>query len=357
MLFLNIKRVTALLVFTAISLSNAFSSDFSNISGFETGNTPIIDAVSAKDYKSLEFFIKISPQSVNKQNIGGATALHIAARNNDLQALKALLMVRADPNIRDLEGYTAPLRACQYKNEEIFSQIATTSKVRYDIKNSDGDGFITISTLAKSYDCLETALNNIIPLRDITISKLKVDLKSAFIIAVAKNDEKSKNILLKYLDNLHNFEKTMSNLDNRPAPSSDLGVTKFGYNKKSMINEKITDPSIPIGTGIYSDMHEYKKTPSPYKSGNSKKVKKDSLNFKAKNNYQAVAKSKKYVLKRGNKGIILDKEQSSKPKPKTRNRYRPRAKKTKIIDNKKNKIIKKDLKNPGQLIQETIIID
>lgn len=362
MLFLIFKRVSALLVFTAISLSNTFSSDFSNLSGFETGNTPIIDAVSAKDYKSLEFFIKISPQSVNKQNIGGATALHIAARNNDLQALKILMMVGADPNIRDLEGYTAPLRACQYKNEELFSQIATTSKVRYDIKNSDGDGFVTISTLAKSYDCLKTSLNNIIPLRDIGVSKLKNDLKNAFIIAVAKNDEKSKNILLKYLDNLHNFEKTMSSLDSRPKTYQDIEDNIVTYIKKPMIHQKFVDPSMPIGTGIYDDIQDASTDKDSLNANNNRQSIKKSVSYRAKNNLQAREKSKKYILKQGSMGLILDKEKfdnqgvvnrSSKRKVK----YRAKRSKTKIIDRKKNKIIKKDLKNPGQLIQETIIID
>ena len=64
------------------------------------------------------------------------------------------------------------------------------NKINFVLKNNEGDGFITISTLAQSYNCLTAALKNIIPLRDISIIDLKRDLKNAFIIAVAKNDEK-----------------------------------------------------------------------------------------------------------------------------------------------------------------------
>lgn len=137
MLFYTIKRVTALLLIFALIPSRAFSSDFENISGYETGNTPIIDAVSSADYKSLEFFVKLSPKSINDQNIGGATALHIAARNNDIKSTKTLLNVRANLNILDLEGYSPPLRACENKNEKLFALMAKNNKINFNLKNID----------------------------------------------------------------------------------------------------------------------------------------------------------------------------------------------------------------------------
>lgn len=345
MLFYTIKRVTALLLIFALIPSRAFSSDFENISGYETGNTPIIDAVSSADYKSLEFFVKLSPKSINDQNIGGATALHIAARNNDIKSTKTLLNVRANLNILDLEGYSPPLRACENKNEKLFALMAKNNKINFNLKNSDGDGFLAISTLAQSYQCLETALNNIIPLRDTSIAKLKKDLKDAFIIALAKNDEKSKTILLKYLDNLHNFEKTMADLD-RVEKKANKEVSNSKILKLKTIPKSKKDSKI---------------------NRNIKNKKQDDFyiidNMMETLIKKKPAKVKKFILKNGSRGIKIEEVGAGNQGKKVINkkfkrRYKFNNKRLSYKNKRSNySNLNRGNNNQGLLIKETIIID
>lgn len=179
---------------------------------YDTGVTSLMNAVAVSDHRAVEFFIKISPLNVNQQNIGGATALHIAVRNNDFDSTKLLIKSNANPNLKDIEGYSSAMRACLYNYNNILNSLNSKSVVDYTVTNNKRDGFIIVSALAKNSECLARSLRNIIPLRDISIVELKDRLNKAFIISLAKDDGQSKEILLKYLKKLQMFQDKVAQL-------------------------------------------------------------------------------------------------------------------------------------------------
>ncbi len=179
---------------------------------FDTGVTSLMDSVASRDHKAIEFFIKISPLDINKQNIGGATALHLAVRNNDAIAVKILIDSGADANLKDIEGYTPAMRSCFYGYNELFKILDKGANINFALVNEKKDGFIVLNALSENNFCLEKTLKNIIPIRDLSVEKLKDRLNKAFIISLAKDDKKSKDILLKYLNKLHVFERKVSEL-------------------------------------------------------------------------------------------------------------------------------------------------
>jgi hypothetical protein len=48
-----------------------------------SGITSLMTAVTNRDIESIKYLVKSASYEINKQNFGGATALHIACRNSD----------------------------------------------------------------------------------------------------------------------------------------------------------------------------------------------------------------------------------------------------------------------------------
>ncbi len=228
------KICVTLIVFSVSLAGRSYASEFDKTAIFNIGSTSLTNATAAKDYKAINFFVKINPHKIDQQNIGGATALHISSRNNDSEATKILVENGANPNVKDIEGYSAALRACQFGSRDAYELISSDSKINYSIKNNKGDGFIILSAIGGSDYCLSDALKNIIPTRDITVSNLRQDLKDAFIISVARDNEKIKDILLLYLEKLQEFEQKIYSLR---AYSSD-NIKKGNVNKEQVKDSK-----------------------------------------------------------------------------------------------------------------------
>lgn len=206
------KIVSFLVLILAFETSASFASSEYQDEDFDMGVTSLMNSVAANDYQAIEFFVKIRPLDINRQNIGGATALHLAVRNNDKISTKLLIASRANPNLKDVEGYTPAMRACFYGYDEIFDLLRKNSNIDFSQMNNDKDSFIILAALAKNPSCLQESLSNIIPLRDLSIEELKDQLNRAFIIAMAKDDEALKVILLKYLKKLQIFQQKIMEL-------------------------------------------------------------------------------------------------------------------------------------------------
>lgn len=307
--------LTMILSFSLQSFNLFASQKFNNPVEYDTGVTSLMNAVAAADYKAIEFFIKINPLEIDKQNIGGASALHLAVRNNDPIATKILIDHRSNPNLQDLEGYSPAMRACFYGYNDIFKIIQKDSSIDYTLLNNQQDGFIILSALAKNSFCLENVLQNIIPMRDLTVLELKDRLNRAFTISLAKEDQESKAVLLKYLNKLHKFQKKVRELKySQPEPvMSSVPVQKF-----DTIEFELTKPKKGL------------KRP--------------------------VIVNKSYELKRGSKGLKIEKPQPrkrykiKKPKPPKKPKYKL---KSKII---KKEPVKNDIVSQKPIIEKSKIV-
>lgn len=293
---------------------------------YDTGVTSLMNAVAAADYKAIEFFIKIDPLQIDKQNIGGASALHLAVRNNDPIATKTLIDHRANPNIQDLEGYSPAMRACFYGYNDIFKIIKKNSSINFTLLNNQQDGFIILSALAKNGQCLEAALENIIPMRDLTVDDLKDRLNRAFIISLAKEDLNSKAILLKYLNKLHRFQKKIIEVESRQYQQAqelkriprmdtpkDLDAIEFKLTKPNKNNrrKRSYDKNYRLSYG-YSGLKLEDKNPKPRKKYVIKKPKvkkvKYKFNGKKKPDKKIVIKKPKKIIKRPVKKDTISKK-------------------------------------------------
>lgn len=73
----------------------------------------------------------------------GETALHLAARVNDEEMVTFLLELGAHPNVVDLKGRTAAMRAAEFGHVQTL-EILASSGSDMKIKDVDGKGIIII---------------------------------------------------------------------------------------------------------------------------------------------------------------------------------------------------------------------
>lgn len=85
-----------------------------------SGNTPLIVAVSSNNPKTVEYLCRRGA-NVNAQNNGGSTALITAAYYNLLDVTTVLLKYNPDKTLKDKFGNTALDYAVQYNYAEMIS--------------------------------------------------------------------------------------------------------------------------------------------------------------------------------------------------------------------------------------------
>ena len=344
------KILSFLVLILVMEISVSFASSEYQDADLDMGITSLMNSVASNDYQAIEFFIKIRPLDINKQNIGGATALHIAVRNNDKISTKLLIDSRANPNLKDIEGYTPAMRACFYGYGEIFDLLRNNSNIDFAQMNNDKDSFIILATLARNTSCLQESLRNIIPLRDISIEELKDQLNKAFIIAMAKDDEESKEILLKYLKKLQTFQQKVMELSKYDHQ------TKRKVIKRSAVDDIINRMYVLKEgyEGIVLEGPKGYEDRSNLQSGNIRRYKKSSGKVQATNKggklYKLQSKSDEV---RGRKEYMIKKKEAS-------NRYEsPKKKMLLVSSNRASSSRSKPAVNNNDdlILNETLIIE
>ncbi len=288
-----------------------------------------MQAVANNDIEGVKFFIKINPGEINQQNIGGATAFHIAVRNNNIEIVKILLKFNIDINVIDNEGYTPLMRAVAYENSEIAEMILQRNP-NLAILNKNSESVIIQSAISSCDKCLELIISKIIPDYNFDIILLKNQLKQAFIIASWKNNQIQKQILFEFLEKLsrrNNYQKDLqkiNNIDKETAKTSEIQENvKYKLNKPK---EVLQNPQ---------------KTIYILKKGNEKKYVRKKVRYKLK------PTKPNYRFKKNNQEIL-----NFKPKPNS-------DKKTLILDGKN--VISQDSSGEVEMknneVEKTFIIE
>ncbi len=293
------RILVTLLLITSFILKTGNISASENFNGsedFDTGITSLMNAVAAKDYKAIEFFIKINPLDINAQNIGEATALHLAVRGNDIIATKILIDSGADVNIKDIAGYSPAMRACFYGYNDVFNILKDNSIINYKLLNNEGDGFIILSALSKNIVCLQETLRNIIPIRDLSIDELKDRLNKAFIISLAKDDNESKELLLKYLNKLQIFQQKVRNLSRING--------EFEVQKKNTVSREESEDKNTSGKRVYKLKSGYKSVKIEDKNIADARKAKKKIRYRIKKPTELKSNKSEYKLKNGSKGAL-----------------------------------------------------
>jgi ankyrin repeat protein len=200
---LNIVRL--LIIIFSLNSANA-----SEIVKSVAGITPLMQAVGNNDLSGVEFFCKTSPQDVNKKNIGGATALHIAARNNNVQIIDSLLKCNANSNIVDNELWTPIMRAASFSSYNAIEELIKNG-AKLDNKNNEGHSLIQIAVTSNCKECLDVIINQGLKMGLTSTKLLKRDIEKGFIEAKKSYNVELQQHLsdkLNMLYEVHNKSKT-----------------------------------------------------------------------------------------------------------------------------------------------------
>jgi hypothetical protein len=165
------------------------------------GISPLMEAVTNNDIDGVRFFSKSSAAVINQKNFGGATALHLAARQGSLEMARILVENGADVNAIDLEGWTPLMRAAFFQNNEIVDLLLSNGAAA-QLLNSIGESAIVHATISDCDKCLDLLFTKFNFIKYMGISTLKEQLSEAFIIARNHENKITQNAIEGYLDKI-----------------------------------------------------------------------------------------------------------------------------------------------------------
>jgi hypothetical protein len=202
------------------------------------GITSLMNATINGDIQAVSFFAKSGNAVVNQKNIGGASALHIAARKGDLEISKILIENGANVNATDNEGWTPLMRAVMAKNVDLIKVLMNHDADPRKM-NSVGETAIVNSASVGCGSCLEQILSNYNFIDNLNIDILKKQLKDAMVIANNKNDLETQSIIKEYFNSELNKSQIYS-LSNNYSPK-EAPITPKAYNGDGIVKVKSLD--------------------------------------------------------------------------------------------------------------------
>ncbi len=190
-------------------IASIISEDGDGIAGI----TSLMNATINDDVQAVKFFAKSGASVVNQKNVGGASALHIAARRGNSEICEILIENGADIDSSDNEGWTPLMRATLAKKPDLvrmlIDQGADPKKM-----NSIGETVIVNSASSRCSSCLEQILSNYNFIDNLDIDILNKQLEDAMVIASNKNDLQTQLIIKEYLDSEVNEDQIYSSDEN-----------------------------------------------------------------------------------------------------------------------------------------------
>lgn len=263
--------------------------------------TPLMNAVNSNDIEGVNFFAKAGQSALDAKNIGGATALHIAARNKNLELIKILITNGADVNISDNDGWTPLMRAASSNSPEIVSELLTHN-ADANQQNFLDETAIIQATNSGCTACLESILNYI-NYEKIDKNLLDEQFEEAFTVANKRSDLITKDVLTKYKDQISRgiYPAVINNQANRDLASvTPAPVKNISYNLK--------DVTGPVDGSQMTDAH-ISENPSLITGQNLPLNPNQNLNQQVKG-----LKKKNYVLIKGKNWIYDDNSNRDLPK-------------------------------------------
>lgn len=176
-------------------IKNIYSDDSDQIAGLNS----LMSAVAANDISGVRFFSKAGPSLINQRNIGGATALHIAAREKNLEITQMLIDNGADVNIADNEGWTPLMRASLAGADDVVD-LLLSKNVDATALNLVNESAIIHASTSNCSACLSLMFEKFNFIKFMPDAALKTQLNDAYVIARNHENEEIQGILDKYLD-------------------------------------------------------------------------------------------------------------------------------------------------------------
>jgi uncharacterized protein len=230
------------------------------------GITSLMNATISGDSDAVKFFAKSGAVVVNQRNIGGASALHIAARMGNVEISTILIENGANVNITDNEGWTPLMRAVIAKNVELVKLLMKHGADPRQM-NSVGETAIINSASAGCSECLEQLLSNYNFIDNLNIDILRKQLKDAIVIANNKNDLETQSIIKEYSNSELNKSPIYSLSKSSPNEAPIIPKT---YNGDGIVNVKSLN-DMPEGKSSIYRFTAVKKD-EPFPSSSSSKI-------------------------------------------------------------------------------------
>ncbi len=163
------------------------------------GITSLMSAVVSDDLDGVRFFSKSGTSLINQKNAGGATALHLACREKNLEMVDILIKSGADVNLTDREGWTPLMRASLAKDADIAA-LLLASGAKASAMNSIGESAIIHATSSDCAGCLTAIFEKLNANQEMDIKPLKQQLSDSFVIARNHDNQEIQTILENNLD-------------------------------------------------------------------------------------------------------------------------------------------------------------
>ncbi len=201
----NLLFVGALLAISLVALFNSKSirAQITNLYSASNdqvaGITSLMTAVASNDIEGVKFFTKAGSSIINQRNFGGATALHIAARENNLEIANLLIENGADVNVSDNEGWTPLMRAARVGSFELVN-LFLDKGADAALLNSINESAIIHATTADCDKCLVAMFDKFNFIKFFDNNTLNQQISTSY--SIAKNHENSQieKILGDYLE-------------------------------------------------------------------------------------------------------------------------------------------------------------
>lgn len=257
---LKITSITLLMIFCGVtSIKAQIEGDlYGQQTGDLAGVSSLMLAVSNNDLEGVKFFSRAGGFLINQKNIGGATALHIAARNGNIDIIIALLENGADVNIADNEGWTPLMRAAGSGNAKIVEALLAKG-ANVGALNSSHETALIHATLADCSDCLNYIFTKSDLIKSMDNKLLKEQLIDAFIIARNRENKIAQNLLEGYLDRVTKMAPLANNAASDVAIGNKAEVIS-GSQQISQIPQQFISQS---GKVKYILVDEENKTSTP----------------------------------------------------------------------------------------------
>ncbi len=193
----KLLRYFILIFFSCFLVIDIKASNLSeiNIEGFYSshkddlaGISSLMSATTNSDIEGVKFFLKNNLNLINSKNIGGATALHIACREQNFEIVEILIKNKANINLQDNEGWTPLMRASLSGDEKIIKLLIKKGAI-INYKNKFSESAIFHTAQANCEECFKIILKNNLKIKEADFLNIKKNILSAIEIAKKRDNQ------------------------------------------------------------------------------------------------------------------------------------------------------------------------
>ena len=231
----NILFAGALAIISIIALFNSESiraqmtNLYSPSNDQVAGITSLMTAVASGDIEGVKFFSKGGAAMINQRNFGGASALHIASREDDFEIAKILIENGADVNVSDNEGWTPLMRAARIGSSRLVS-LFLDNGADASAFNSINESAIIHATTSDCADCLVLMFDKFNFIKMLNASSLNQQINDSYVIARNHENDQVQKILGDYLERV----SKMNALSGEPQ---EIDLDQSSSNTSPIINQ------------------------------------------------------------------------------------------------------------------------